>query len=341
MNFENLDLNITIIGGGSLGIVCASVFSSQGHRVSLLTSHPSKWSKDICSVDLDGKEFVGRLECVTSKPAEVIPQSDIVLLCIPGYLIEKSIKDIKPYLRSETALGSIVSSTGFFFIAHEIFKTETQPLFGFQRVPFIARVGEYGKKGLILGYKPSLNAATENVGDSGAFVVALSKMFMTPVNLLDNYYEASLTNSNPILHTGRLYSMWHGKESYEWERNSKFYNEWTDEDSEILIKMDEEFMSLLKLIKVDKIPPLLEYYESHDAHSLTEKIRSIPAFKNILSPMKEVNGRWKIDFESRYFTEDFGFGLRFIYDLAKKHNIKTPMIDEVYRWGMEWSAKNS
>jgi hypothetical protein len=51
--------------------------------------------------------------------------------------------------------------------------------------------------------------------------------------------------------------------------------------------------------------------------------------------MKEVGGGWIPDFESRYFTEDFPYGLRFIKELAQKHNIDTPTIDKVYNCGMQ------
>ena len=55
---------------------------------------------------------------------------------------------------------------------------------------------------------------------------------------------------------------------------------------------------------------------------------------NITSPMIQVPGGWKADFGSRYFTEDFPFGLRWIKELAQKNNIETPVIDKVYDWGM-------
>ena len=50
--------------------------------------------------------------------------------------------------------------------------------------------------------------------------------------------------------------------------------------------------------------------------------------------MKQVEGGWVPDFASRYFTEDFPFGLRWIKQLASYHIIETPIIDEVYKWGI-------
>ena len=43
---------------------------------------------------------------------------------------------------------------------------------------------------------------------------------------------------------------------------------------------------------------------------------------------------WIPDFNSRYFTEDFPFGLEYIRDLAREYGISTPTIDKVYELGM-------
>ncbi|MBR2212048.1 MAG: NAD/NADP octopine/nopaline dehydrogenase family protein [Fibrobacter sp.] len=327
---------VTICGGGSLGHVCIGVLSSQeGLSVGLLTSHPEKWNEEISVVDVNGKVFRGHLDAISSKPQEVIPDADVVLLCMPGFLIKQTLEQIKPFLSDKTIVGSIVSSTGFFFFAHDVLGVNAK-LFGFQRVPFIARVAEYGKSANLLGYKASLNVAVENVADREGFRAFVEKSFCTPVSLLQSFYEACLTNSNPILHTGRLYSMWHDWDGTPYNRCILFYKEWTEDAAQWLIDMDAEFMNLLEKLPMNQkaVPSLLEYYESTDAKSLSAKLRSIKAFESIKAPMKEVAGGWVPDFESRYFTEDFPYGLRFIVDLARKYGVETPKIDVVYNWGL-------
>ena len=328
-------MKVCICGGGSLGIVCAGVFLSQGLEVNILTGHPDRWNKHIIVKDLEGKEYTGILNSISNNPKDVVLDADIVLLCVPGYIIENTLFRIKPYLRQNVMVGSIVSSTGFFFEAHKALSSDIV-LFGFQRVPFIARQKEYGKIGELLGYKLSLNAVIENSLEVEESRQILERIFITPVNLLENYLEVSLTNSNPILHTGRLYAMWNNYDGKIYERQGLFYSEWTDDASDILLSMDSEFMQLIDTLGIKKsvIPSLLEYYESTDAHSLTTKIKSIPAFKNILNPMKKFNGGYVPDFESRYFTEDFPFGLRYIHDLAEMYCIDAPTINKVYIWGM-------
>lgn len=329
---------ICICGGGNLGLVCAGVFASQGYSVRLLTGHPETWSHEIEVYDNDGNCFRGKLERIASDAAEVIPESDLVLLCLPGYLIERTLRDIAPFLDENTIVGSIVSSTGFFFFAHSILPQ--RPIFGFQRVPYISRAKEYGKVGLLLGYKKSLNVAVENIENPDEFIELLAQLFLTPVVRLDSFYEAALTNSNPILHTARLYSMW-ADYCAPVSEQPFFYADWTDETSRLMIEMDNEFMTILAALQVKPgaVPSLLEYYESTDAESLTRKIRSIEAFKSLMAPMRQTPDGWVPDFDSRYFTEDFPFGLRFIKELADRLEIPTPTIDKVYAWGISKITK--
>lgn len=330
-------LQICICGGGSLGHVCAGVLSSQEDvAVNIYTKQPLRWSRELTVTDNKGKEYKGKLNIVSSNPKETVSNCDIILLCLPGYAIESVLKEIKPFLNNKCSVGSIVSSTGFFFKAHEILPSSTS-LFGFQRVPYIARVKEYGKTANLLGYKSEVAVAMENIDNTEYMRAILEKIFITPTLLLNNFYEASLTNSNPILHTGRLYSMFKEWSGEKYDHNILFYKEWTNDASQTLIDMDAEFMSLLDRLPVDKskIPSLLSYYESHDATSLTQKISSIQAFQTILSPMNEVDGGWIPDFKSRYFTEDFPHGLKYIKKIADEYNVHIPTINKVYAWGIK------
>lgn len=330
-------MRITVCGGGSLGHVCIGVLSqSKDVEVSLLTQHPEKWNSAIVITDNDGKKIEGHLHKIVSDPSVVIPESDIILFCLPGFLIEKTLLQIKPFLSANNIVGTVVSSTGFFFVAHRVLPKDTK-LFGFQRVPFIARVAEYGHTANLLGYKPSLSVAAEGINDKEYFRKTIERLFSTPTQLLSNYLEVSLTNSNPILHTGRLYSLWNQWDGTPFDRCFFFYKEWTKDAAEWLINMDSEFKNLLRHLPMnpDAIPSLLEYYESTDAESLAAKLRSIQAFQNITAPMRQLpEGGWVPDFESRYFTEDFPFGLKYIVDLAREYQVQTPTIDQVFAWGM-------
>ncbi len=330
-------MRICICGGGNIGHVMAGFLAAKNdHEICLLTTRPERWSEEIEVTDCHGHIFLGRPALITSSPREAVSHADVVMLCLPGFAIHDVLQGICPWLSPTAWVGTAVSSTGFFFEAMSLLPP-SQPLFGFQRVPFISRISEYGHKAELKGYKDSLSMAVEHMDDKAQVKAFWEKALCTPVKLLGSYYEVSLSNSNPLLHPSRLYSLWKDWEpGVSYEKEILFYEEWSDTASELLIAMDDELQQLLDLLPVAKgsIPTILDYYESHDARSLTEKIRSIKAFKGIKAPMTERGGAFVPDFTNRYFTEDIPYGMRFIVETAQKHGHPIPVTQKIFDWGM-------
>lgn len=321
---------ICICGGGSLGHVMAAVLGSHNDvKINILTGHPEAWGGSVSAIDSNGKNYITEINKVSCKASDVIPESNIILLCLPGYLIRETLLKIRPYAQGKP-VGSVVSSTGFFQNAGEILGANAIR-FGFQRVPFIARVREYGRTADLLGYKKELFMAIENIEDS--FIELWSTWLGTPVHKLNNKWEAILSNSNPLLHTSRLYSLWSNRETERSPQAILFYEQWDDASSELYVAMDDEFQQLCKCYNAH-IPNVLTYYESSNPKELTQKLTSIAAFKGILAPMKHDEEGWVPDFTSRYFTEDFPYGLQLIKNLAHINKLSTPAIDKVLEWGM-------
>lgn len=333
-------MKVTICGGGNLGHVIAAFAAYHGNEVQLLTRHPERWSNDITIDTPEGKSITGHISCISDNPENVILNTDIILLCLPGYGIADCLRSIAPLLgrgrgRLTPAVGSVVSSTGFFFEALKLLPATT-PLFGFQRVPFIARTEQYGHSAHLLGYKPQLHMAVEHMPSPHNFQEEIAKLFRTDVVLLNSHYEVSLTNSNPLLHPSRLYDLWcDWQEGMVYPRVPLFYEEWTERAAQLYLDMDNELQQLLHVLPVrpGSIPTVLEYYESSDAVSLACKLRSIEAFKGIPAPMQPVANGFVPDFHSRYFTEDFPYGLAIVRRLMHEHQISAPTIECIYQWG--------
>ena len=320
-----------------MGHTIAGVIAANRYmNVVLLTSSPQKWDGTIELCDIHGKTFHGQLQLVTDKASEAIPASDLILLCLPGYAIAHKLHEIKPYLNARQYVGSVVSSTGFFFMAKDLLPTSTK-LFGFQRVPFIARVKQYGHAACLLGYKKKLKLGTINIEDNDPLPIWLEQALDCPIKRLSHYLDAALSNSNPILHTTRLYNLFHDyKAGTDYDRAFLFYEEWNDATSELLIHCDLEFQRIKQSLTTDasELCPLLEYYESRDAQSLTRKIRSIEAFKGIKAPMLPADkpGHFVPDLQSRYFTEDFPYGLYILTLIAKQIGTDTPYMKQMIAW---------
>ena len=331
-------MKICICGGGNLGhVVAGFVAARTEHEVCLLTRHPERWQKSIVVRRPDSQlPLIGTPSVITDRPVEAVAGADVIVLCLPGFSIREVLLKIKDCLKTDAIVGSVVSSTGFFFEAMAILSPE-QPLFGLQRVPFIARTAEYGHVAAILGYKESLAVAVAQTGCREEIRQLCQELFGTPTKLLDSHYEASLSNSNPLLHPSRLYSLWK-----DWEpgtiygRQPLFYEEWTEEAAQLYIDMDRELQELLEKLPVRRgaIPTVLDYYDSRDAVTLSQKLRSIEAFKGIKAPMKAVAGGYVPDFGSRYFTEDFPYGLAIVERLARETGMVVPTIERICRWGL-------
>lgn len=336
-----MKLKICICGGGSLGHVLAGTMSSNGNEVNILTGRPGLWNREIQTVLPDGNKILGSLHTISSEAVEVIPQMDYVILCLPGYLISETLQKITPYLSENTVVGSVVSSNGFFWMAQSILPSSTK-YFGFQRVPYIARVSEYGKSSELKGYKDLLHIAFSSPNGNEKVIKDLEYLFNTPIETLDTIWPAALTNSNPLLHTARLYSLFKNyQKGMYYEQPPLFYEEWDNESSELLLNLDDEFNTIVSFLPLmnSKIKSLKEHYESNNAQELTNKLRSIKAFKGIRLQMKSENDTFLPDFENRYFTEDIPFGLLIIKEFAEYFNVKTPSMDKVIYWAQKMMNK--
>lgn len=331
---EAMKKNICICGGGGLGHTVSGYLSSKGFSVNVLSNRANLWSSELEIYDCKNRVIKGQLNIISDKPEDVIPNSDIIILCVPGYLIAETLEKIKCYLKKEAYVGSVVSSSGFFFIGQDVLPMGTK-MFGFQRVPFISRVKEYGKSAILSGYRTQLFLAILNFENNG-FNKMLEMMFDTPVRLLNHYLEAALTNSNPILHPSRLYSLFKNYEEGEvFASEPYFYEEWDDDSSKILLACDNEFQQLISHFNINKISTLLEHYESSDLFSLTTKIRSLKPLHGMKAPMKKVLNGYIPDFSDRYFMEDIPYGMLILKILVEHLNVQTPMIDNILLWAQK------
>ena len=256
---------------------------------------------------------------------EQINHADCVLLTCPGFLIENVLRKIAPFLKSTTLLGSIVGSNGFVFFARLILPHH-QALFAFARVPYIARDHQ------ILSCRALHYLAFNQVENPQKLKAFWERVLQKPVVLLPKIENVALSNSNPLLHTARLFGLFGQKHAYE--NPIYFYKEWDDFSSHKLLQMDEELQQLLKKLHVssDALPPLTQHYDVHNAFELSQKIRSIAAFENILAPMIQSNKIWVAHFAHRYFQEDVHLTFLLLVHLLELYEIKAPVCFEVANW---------
>lgn len=325
------------MGGGNIGtLLLADLSKNKNVTTMLFTSRPKAWKHDIKVLKPNGDlDYIGKVDIISNDPELTIGKADIIVSTLPTNVLFDSMDIIKRHIKKGALLGFIPGSGGKEFLFKDLI-SNGHIIFGFQRVHAITRINNYGDSVFNLGRKDELFFGSIPAKKSPEICAIFEKLLGVKCTALPNYLSVTLVPSNQILHTSRLYSMFKDfREGSMWSKEIFFYKEWTDDASKVLLSCDEELQSmLLKLKKIDTsyVKPLKVHYGVADYSGMTKKIANIPAFSSIKAPMIKVDNGFIPDFESRYFKEDFPYGLCVIRSFADILRHSTPNIDALLRW---------
>ena len=329
--------NISIIGAGNIGTAMLAMLSQRKDlNVTVYSSKKNLWKGSIKyrGIDNESEWHTATNFRVTDDLAETVKNAEQIFVTLPSFLREKLINDIHEYIAANTLVAFIPGCGGVEFFCHKLIEKKCR-IIGFDRVPSVSRIKEYGKS-VEFEWKKSLRAAGLNVcGDEMKEICCtLSEELGLEFTPLENYLSITLTPANPLMHPVRLYSMFKDMKKEDIiDHNILFYGEWDDATSECLFKCDDELQELSKALGVKDVISLRKHYESYTPEQMTTKMHSIPSFKKVQSPLKyDENGHLKIDFNSRYFVEDFPFGICILKGLADICGTKSEMISTIINW---------
>lgn len=324
-----------VIGGGNIGTLLAAEFAHKGYEVAVYTSDVTRWSKKI-SVYSGEEQFLfeSELSLITSDLEMAVKDAETIWVTLPAFMLQDFSKKVEPYVvKGQKVI--VTPGCGAEFAMRNLVE-QGCTLCGLQRVHSIARLKKYGHSVYMLGRKPESQVGTVPAKEAAAVANLLAEMLDMPCVPLCNYLTVTLTPSNPILHTTRIYSMFReDTESTLYDHNILFYEEWTDATSELMIRCDEELQQVCKALApldLTGVKSMRVHYESDTAEKMTKKISGIPAFRGLTSPMKPVDGGWRPDYASRYFTADFPYGLKIMVDVAGLVGIPVPNMEIVWNW---------
>jgi hypothetical protein len=334
-------MKVCVVGGGNLGHFLTALLSKNGADVSLLTSRPSEWNSEITVHNtLDGSTFTGHLSSVSENGADVLSDADVILITVPSNALPETIKKHGAFFPSCSMVGIIPGTGGAEFVCSELVDKGCI-LFGSQRVPASTKTTHYGNTVDFLGKRKNLKLAALNKNDTENVCKIMGNLLEMECIPLPNYLSVTLTPSNPILHTARLYSLFKNyKKGTIYSEQYKFYKNWSDDSSQMLLGCNHELQQLCKsLTEIDlsHITDLRMHYEidsmpyETETEKMTHKMSTLPFLKDS-APMTDVDGGYIPNLSSRYFSEDFSYGLCIIKDFCGICGITTPFIDEILKW---------
>lgn len=327
-------MKITVVGGGNIGTQFAVHAAETGNEVTVYTSSPDLYDGHLSIVDESGETIhEGQLIIATADPELAFKCAELILVTVPAMVMSKMADIIFYYGNKDAFIGVVPGNGGSECMLKKCIE-RGNTFFALERVPAIARLVKKGKTVKSIGYREELHVASIPRGMAERCAEIVRDIFNISCLTIPCMLNLTMTPSNPILHTSRLYTLFKDwNEGIKYDSVPLFYEEWTDTSSEILLSMDDEEQAICCVIpELSYVKSLRDHYDALTVECMTKKIRSIQAFKGLTTPTTVVDGGIVPDLHSRYFTADFAYGLGIIQQVGVMAEVNTPIIDKVMAW---------
>lgn len=361
-------ITVTLIAAGNSGHVCAALFeeNSKGRvRTQLLTNRPQLWQSMQPRVKFpNGQEQVGLIHKVSSDPAELIPQSDIVLWTGPVTTTKEVFESIRPYLDvSRTAVGTIFAQGLVHLLAQRTFGPDVR-FFALRNIPWLCKTVKPGQESVIVGAKTSIGVMTMNISNAWVksdleplFVVQKTGKWEPVMEILPDFCPIVFNPANQIIHPARYWALfrnWRGKPLTGKDEPSEWLYRGMDEVAgEVLVVLDEE-LQMLKDAYFEAtgaegcshvIPlrdRLLAQYgdQMEDTSTLAKMVGTNKAYSLAKTPVIRTKLGVMPDPGHRVITDDIGWGLCALISIAERledAGVSTPTA--MMRMLVEWFQK--
>jgi len=166
------------------------------------------------------REFKGKLNKKSNKPADVIPDADVIVLCMPVHQYRDALNRIAPHInrqKVEVFIGAIYGQAGFNWMVHEIEKeydlTNTV-VFAVGLIPWICRTMEYGARVANYGGKQVNTVAVtpkckfHRINDIFLNAISWEPLGMGKFQQACSFLSLTLSVDNQIIHPARCYGLW-------------------------------------------------------------------------------------------------------------------------------------
>ena len=355
-------MKVLIYGDGNSAHIIAPMLAAAGHEVSLYTlGAPSRWSQEVAAEywnERHEKAFTvtGRLAMVSNQPGMLVPRAEVIILCMPVNQYRPALHEIARYLRPEQQvwLGTIYGQGGFNWMVEEVQRKYSLPnlkYFAFGLIPWIARIGEYGRLGITYGGK-ARNCVALHPGRDFALLkqeifdnISLRWFGTGEAQQSPDFISLTLSVDNQIIHPTRCYALaqvsggqWDSAESVPY-----FYRDYDQLSVEYLQRLDDDYtrirQELRRRFPAKAFPFMLDYlalerfsYASSNADILSTFVNS-KTLREIRTPVVQLpNGKWGFDIRHRFFSDDIYYGICIAKWFAQQLDLETPMADEVLHW---------
>ena len=297
---------------------------------------------------------------VGADPAAVIPGSRVVVLVLPAFAHEGTLRQIVPFLDEGAWVGAIPARGGFDYCAVHVLREQDREdvrLFGLQTLPWACRIQDYGQVVHVLGVKKVVDAASRPASQIGEVAPLLEHMLGLPIGRAANMLALTLANTGQLIHPGIMYSLfaaWDGR-PFGVEDVPLFYQGLSQEGARTLAELSDDVQAIRTRLEpaldLSAVRPLLDWLVHSygdaiaDPSTLHSAFVTNRAYAGLKAPVREAtadrvrsadrarnSGQFVPDFRARYLVEDVPFGLSVSRAIARLAGVETPAMDRVIAW---------
>jgi len=349
---------LTIIGSGNSAHVCAGLVHSNtkgSFELHILTRSPYVFSHNPNPfVELpDGSIRTGLISKVSSNPADVIPNADIVLWSGPVHATRDAFEWVQPHINvKQTVVGTLFGQGLSHVLAVRIFG-ENVKYVSFRQIPWLCRCIKKGYSSQIVGAKTFIEVATLNV-DQKYLTDVLQPLFITPkgpvIKKLPDFCPVAFNPANQIIHPAvywGLFRKWNGVDPIPKLPNDGWLYRGMDEIAGgVLEALDEElqgikdayFVKFPGMVGCKSVIPLkdrivLQYTDQvKDRTTMAKVVGSNVAYSMARTPHLKVGNGVAPIVNHRVVQDDIGWGLCVLISIGERLGCPTTTM----KWLVEW-----
>jgi opine dehydrogenase len=322
-------MRVAILGAGNGGVAAAFDFAQHGHEVALYSA--PEYDANVVAVraaggitasgDLDG---FAPVRYAGTDAGAALEGADLVVHVGPAYSTEPLAASAAPHLTDGMAVlvcpGSCAGAIAFKRAAGLALEDERVLVGETSTLPYAVRVTDPGVINVFLKLTTDVYlAALPRAGTDR--LVDLVKDVWPAVERADSVFQTTLQNGNPVIHPA--VTLLNAGLLERTGGGFLFYEEGVTESVGRLIEaVDGERLAIARALGVSVLSEpaigVRQGYMTEENYS-TGYSRA-PGFIGIAAQSQ---------LDHRYLTEDVGYSLVFLADLAARLNVPTPVIDGV------------
>src|SRR6478736_6404290 len=322
-------MRVAVLGAGNGGVASAFDFAQHGHEVALYAT-PEFGTNVVAVKEAGGITASGDLSGFAAvryaghDAEQALDGAELVIVVAPTYGTEPHAEVAAPFLTAEMAVlvcpGSCAGAIAFKRAAGLELEDDRIVVGETSTLPYAVRVTEPGVINVFL--KLSTDVYLAGLPRSGTErLYELVREVWPAVEEAESVFQTTLQNGNPVIHpavtllNAGLLERTHG--------DFLFYEEGVTESVGRLIEaVDEERQAIAAGLGVTILsdPALGSKQGYMREQNYSTGYSKAPGFLGI---------RAQSQLDHRYLTEDVGYSLVFLTDLAQRLGVATPVIDSV------------